>query len=200
MISREEISEIAAEKSLLPNVAEKDYVPGWLLMGIARNSLLSQWVFKGGTCLKKCFFQTYRFSEDIDFTIPERLVCEADAYREALLECAAGISEETGIYLPESGIGIKESRDKFGLMTFIIKISYGGPLMQKIKTLHEQIVENPEIRPIRYFYSDAPDIPVSILCCTADQILAEKTRALCERQGRARDVYIIDTYRTLLSD
>jgi predicted nucleotidyltransferase component of viral defense system len=26
-------------------------------------------VFKGGTCLKKCFFETYRFSEDLDFTI-----------------------------------------------------------------------------------------------------------------------------------
>lgn len=27
------------------------------------------WVFKGGTCLKKCFFETYRFSEDLDFTV-----------------------------------------------------------------------------------------------------------------------------------
>ncbi len=27
------------------------------------------WVFKGGTCLKKCYIETYRFSEDLDFTV-----------------------------------------------------------------------------------------------------------------------------------
>ncbi len=29
----------------------------------------SSWVFKGGTCLSKCYFETYRFSEDLDFTV-----------------------------------------------------------------------------------------------------------------------------------
>jgi len=29
------------------------------------------WAFKGGTCLKKCYFETYRFSEDLDFTLTE---------------------------------------------------------------------------------------------------------------------------------
>jgi predicted nucleotidyltransferase component of viral defense system len=27
------------------------------------------WVFKGGACLKKCYFETYRFSEDLDFSL-----------------------------------------------------------------------------------------------------------------------------------
>jgi predicted nucleotidyltransferase component of viral defense system len=26
-------------------------------------------IFKGGTCLKKCYFEDYRFSEDLDFTL-----------------------------------------------------------------------------------------------------------------------------------
>jgi predicted nucleotidyltransferase component of viral defense system len=26
-------------------------------------------VFKGGTCLRKCYYETFRFSEDLDFTI-----------------------------------------------------------------------------------------------------------------------------------
>jgi predicted nucleotidyltransferase component of viral defense system len=198
VIPREDILGIATEKGLLPNVVEKDYVLGWLLMGIARHSLLRHWVFKGGTCLKKCFFETYRFSEDLDFTIPQSLVYEADAYHDALLECVAGISEETGIYFPESGIEINESHDKSDRKTFTGKVSYRGPLMQQAKTLprikldltkHEEIVESPRMRPIHHFYSDAPDPPVSILCYTENEILAEKTRALYERQGRARDVY-----------
>jgi predicted nucleotidyltransferase component of viral defense system len=62
----------AGETGLRPNVVEKDYVLGWLLAAInANEALTSSWVFKGGTCLKKCYFETYRFSEDLDFTLTD---------------------------------------------------------------------------------------------------------------------------------
>ncbi len=62
--------DFARELSLDPNIVEKDYVLGWLLAGISSHpDLKSRWIFKGGTCLKKCFFETYRFSEDLDFTL-----------------------------------------------------------------------------------------------------------------------------------
>ena len=198
MISREEILKTAREQGLGASVVEKDYVLGWLLAGIAQHPLLGGWVFKGGTCLKKCFFETYRFSEDLDFTVPKGLIYDSDAYRKALVECAERISAETGIELPESGVEIRESYDKEGRTTFLAKISYRGPLMPQASTpprikidltQHEVIVENPEKRPIRHFYSDAPNPPLPILCYTVNEILAEKTRALFERQARARDVY-----------
>ena len=70
MIPREAIRERSAEWQLRVNVVEKDYVLGWLLAAIAEHAETSQhWVFKGGTCLKKCFFETYRFSEDLDFSL-----------------------------------------------------------------------------------------------------------------------------------
>ncbi len=70
MIELFELQERAREWSLRPDLVEKDYVLGWLLWGIASEpSLAGSWVFKGGTCLKKCFFETYRFSEDLDFTV-----------------------------------------------------------------------------------------------------------------------------------
>jgi predicted nucleotidyltransferase component of viral defense system len=70
MIDKREILEAASSFSLLPNVVEKDYVLGWILAGIyAHEELAESWVFKGGTCLKKCYFETYRFSEHLDFTL-----------------------------------------------------------------------------------------------------------------------------------
>src|SRR4051812_18276972 len=70
MIDRREILDTASRVSLNPHVVEKDYVLGWLLAGIREHpELADSWVFKGGTCLKKCFFETYRFSEDLDFTL-----------------------------------------------------------------------------------------------------------------------------------
>ncbi len=57
MIDRAEILAVATELSLTPDVIEKDYVLGWLLAGINTQEELAQtWIFKGGTCLKKCYF------------------------------------------------------------------------------------------------------------------------------------------------
>ena len=70
MIKAQEIIAEAARLSLQPHVVEKDYVLGWVLAGIsAHDAFHDTWIFKGGTCLKKCFFETYRFSEDLDFTL-----------------------------------------------------------------------------------------------------------------------------------
>src|SRR5882762_7246010 len=81
MIDRREILEAASSFSLLPNVVEKDYVLGWVLAGVNAHAELSEsWVFKGGTCLKKCYFETYRFSEDLDFTLRD----ESHIYEEFL--------------------------------------------------------------------------------------------------------------------
>ena len=72
MIDRREILDLAATQSLTPHIVEKDYALGWALAGIyAHPELAESWVFKGGTCLKKCYFETYRFSEDLDFTLQD---------------------------------------------------------------------------------------------------------------------------------
>jgi predicted nucleotidyltransferase component of viral defense system len=70
MILKQEIISLATMLKLLPTTVEKDYVISWVLYGISMHSKLTKWFFKGGTCLKKCYFDTYRFSEDLDFTVP----------------------------------------------------------------------------------------------------------------------------------
>jgi predicted nucleotidyltransferase component of viral defense system len=70
MITKQEIMDFSKEFNLRPDIIEKDYVLGWLLAGIATHpEIHSNWIFKGGTCLKKCYFETFRFSEDLDFTL-----------------------------------------------------------------------------------------------------------------------------------
>ena len=70
MIDRLEILEFSREVGLAPEIVERDYVLGWILGAIfSHEALLAEWLFKGGTCLKKCYFETYRFSEDLDFTL-----------------------------------------------------------------------------------------------------------------------------------
>src|ERR1700733_10457707 len=104
MIDKAEILAVAKQTSLTPHVVEKDYVLGWMLAGIyAHEELAENWIFKGGTCLKKCFFETYRFSEDLDFTLltPDHL--NAGFLKDALLGIGEWIYDQTGIAIQAGG-------------------------------------------------------------------------------------------------
>ena len=70
MISHNDIKNLVSEWELREDIIEKDYVIGWILWGIGSAPDLGQkWAFKGGTSLKKCYIETWRFSEDLDFTV-----------------------------------------------------------------------------------------------------------------------------------
>src|SRR5712691_4658357 len=101
MIDRSEILAVATDLSLSADVIEKDYFLGWLLAGIyAHQTLAPVWVFKGGTCLKKCYFETYRFSEDLGFTISDAAHLNADFLVHVFREIATWVYDETGIEIP----------------------------------------------------------------------------------------------------
>jgi predicted nucleotidyltransferase component of viral defense system len=62
VIAKQELLQLRGEWQLGLDVIEKDYVLGWLLAAIANEPELSdRWIFKGGTCLRKCYYETYRF-------------------------------------------------------------------------------------------------------------------------------------------
>ncbi len=198
MIPKATVQYVAQLDSVLASTIEKDYALGWLLYGIAQHSMLSRWVFKGGTCLKKCFFETYRFSEDLDFTIPADLPFTEEIVRRGLAEVCEWVSSESGVDFPRDRLEIEVYTNKQGTESINAKATYSGPLgmkrgnMQRIKldlTQNEVLVDPPKKRAIFHRYEDRIEPAPSIACYTVNEILAEKTRALYERQGRARDVY-----------
>lgn len=200
MILKQEIISLAGQLQLQPQTVEKDYVLSWVLYGISHNEKLSDWLFKGGTCLKKCYFETYRFSEDLDFTVPNGAIYKKEEISAALNDVAHFIYENVGIDLKTREIEIKENLNKNNRKTFIAKYTYSGPLnlpsrnQQRIKfdiTDDEIIVDAHDIRDIFHMYSDTPTAPGKVKCYSISEILAEKTRAIYERQGRARDIYDI---------
>jgi uncharacterized protein len=70
MIKPGEIQQKARAVSVRDQQIEKDYILSWILFGISKHDFLSKTiVFKGGTVLKKVYFEEYRFSEDLDFTL-----------------------------------------------------------------------------------------------------------------------------------
>jgi len=198
MITKSEILELASSFSLQPTTVQKDYVLGWLLRAISNNQNLSKWVFKGGTCLKKCYFETYRFSEDLDFTVPTNHILSRERINDYLDSTVSWIEEKSGLTFPRRDWKIDEYINPRGNTSFQVKISYSGPLkgaprsLPRIKfdiTQDERLVDKPQLRKVHHSFSDE-FIPIpQVLCYSIDEILAEKSRALFERNGRARDVY-----------
>lgn len=70
MINEAEVRRHAAQAGVDPMVIDLDYSLGWFLLGFSKaEDFAGSLRFKGGTCLRKCYFPDYRFSEDLDFTL-----------------------------------------------------------------------------------------------------------------------------------
>ena len=194
----------AREFGLDPNVVEKDYVLGWLLAGISQQKdLASNWVFKGGTCLKKCFFETYRFSEDLDFTLRDPGHLEETFLVGVFKEVVEWVYEASGIEMRSDLLQFEIYPNPRGRISGQGKVSYRGPLrrlsdLPRIKldlTADEILVLAPLMREVHHPYSDKPAGGIHIQCYQFEEAFAEKIRALGERE-RPRDLYdVVHLYR-----
>jgi predicted nucleotidyltransferase component of viral defense system len=196
VIARRELQQLRTEWSLDIGVIEKDYVLGWLLAGVAQHGALAEtWVFKGGTCLRKCFYETFRFSEDLDFTIISGGPEEPDQLLEIFSEIGAWLLEESGVQIVLDDKSFRRRQNKRGLPTTEGRIAYSGPnasrgTLPKIKldlTSDEVLADRPVWRKIGHPYSDG--LPARrVLCYSLVELFGEKLRALAER-CRPRDLY-----------
>lgn len=207
MIDKREILEAASAFGLLPNVVEKDYVLGWVLAGInAHPALADSWVFKGGTCLKKCYFETYRFSEDLDFTLRDEGHLNVGFLRNVLGEVVAWVSEQSGLAMPADQLVFDLYENPRGRVSCEARIGYRGPVSPtaaaggwpKIRldlTADERLVLGAVRRDVFHPYSDRPEAGIAILSYAYEEAFGEKIRALGERT-RPRDLYdVVNLYR-----
>jgi len=204
MISRQEVMSFSREFGLVANVIEKDFVLGWLLAGIeAYPEINKHFVFKGGTCLKKCYFETYRFSEDLDFTVVDTAYLDPLLLTKAFREIASWIYENSGIEIPAEMIRFDAYENPRGMVSVQGKLAYRGPLQPrgdlpriKLDLTNDEVLVLPAIvQEIHHPYSDRPDNGISAQCYCFEEVFAEKIRALAERE-RPRDLYdVVNLYR-----
>ena len=169
---------------------EKDYILSWILQGIAQHEELSKAiVFKGGTVLKKVYFEDYRFSEDLDFTLLEDSITN-EQILEWFEEVFEYIKEEANIPLEI----IDNNKHEDGGINFYI--SYVGPLgglgaNKKVKvdiSRSENLVFKPVLNDVFIGYTDQEEH--QLLCYSLEEILVEKLRSVIQRM-QARDFYDI---------
>jgi len=179
-------------------------VLGWVLAGIyAQPVFRNTWIFKGGTCLKKCYFETYRFSEDLDFTLTDARHLDSTFLMQHFNAIAEWVYEHSGIEIPSDTLRFDIYTNPRGGNSCNGKFGYRGPIapggsLPRIKldiTTDEVLVLEPVVVPVNHPYSDNDEDLFNIKAYCFDEVFAEKIRALAERL-RPRDLYdVINLYR-----
>ena len=190
MIKPGEIQQKAGEVGVRDQQIEKDYMLSWILQGVAQHEQLSKTiVFKGGTVLKKIYFEDYRFSEDLDFTLLNNDITNEQIF-EWFKETFEYILEEANIRLEI----IDNNEHEDGGINFYI--SYVGPLggqgnNKKVKvdiSRSEKLEFKPVMQTVLLGYSDLTEH--QLLCYPLEEVLVEKMRTVMQRM-QARDFYDI---------
>jgi predicted nucleotidyltransferase component of viral defense system len=203
VIPHGEILALRGEWNLRDDVIEKDYVLGWMLAAIAQQPELSDtWVFKGGTCLRKCYYETYRFSEDLDFTVIDGGPEEPDDLLPILAEVGERLLDQCGLEIIVDDKTFVRQRNRRGNPTTQGRVAFRGPSnppsLPKLKidlTSDEVFIGPRDRRPVLHPYSDAEQMTWEVSSYSLPELLAEKIRALAER-CRPRDLYdVVNVHR-----
>ncbi len=177
MIHPNLIKRRADEDAVSAPTVERDYVLAHVLTAIAESDERGLLVFKGGTALRLCHFDDYRYSADLDFSLVDGLGID-----EALaLIAAALVKSKEQIGFPHLQL-IDSSQPR---------IEFIGPLDAKPRSLKldladDELVENTTSESIRCRFEDQS--PCRCLVYTLDEVAAEKLRCVMQRL-QCRDVY-----------
>jgi predicted nucleotidyltransferase component of viral defense system len=171
-------------------VIERDYVLAWFLTGLAGHPLREVLAFKGGTALRRCWFEDYRFSEDLDFTLTRPIT---------LKDILTGFAEIFSAVEAACGLRIafdREDRHSHqNSHTFYLR--YQGPLpaANDVKvdiTITEVLCFPLQDRPIHRIYVKFDDLPEgpTLKVYAIKEIVVEKLLALSDRaRNEPRDLY-----------
>lgn len=196
----QEIVEIADRKDIKKEVIDKDWILGHFLNAMFSFSEVSEnFVFKGGTCLKKNYFEDYRFSEDLDFTLLDKAFVIDDIFFKKIIELAEQNSGAK-FYLKNIKPQVHENTSQGYEVTVLFWGAFHKPnqailpvnrWQTKIKldiSFTEQVLMKPEQKSIFHSYSDSKTINSIVPAYPLNEVVAEKLRSLMQR-NRPRDIY-----------
>ncbi len=196
MISKDELDAKAKEFEIHSSNVQRDYIYGWVLMGLySASPLKDRSILKGGNAFRKGFFETTRFSTDLDFSTDREL--DQEYFRQELNNVCHFIQSNIGVVFDIERNRVEE---KFR--------ATDDPRFTQLKVLHarlyfrdfygnsehifisvrmdvtqfEKLYAQPQDRLLIHPYSDSADCRTEITCVKLEELLANKIKCLLQRK------------------
>lgn len=201
MISKDEIEAKASEFEIQVANVERDYVFGWLLAAIySATELRDVLILKGGNAFRKAYFETTRFSSDLDFST-ERTIDPSVLATELNKACsfvrdAAGVvfdTERTRVKVKHLA-RLKHEPAKTIWEVRLYFQDFHGERENILISVRMDVTELDKIflpiqtRNLIHPYSDFAGCRSEIRCVKLEELLATKLKCLLQRR-RAFDLY-----------
>lgn len=202
MISIGEVRRIAGALGLEPRVIDHDYALGCYLCFLGTQpTVQKKWLFKGGTALRKFYFEEYRFSEDLDFTVLD--IISVENVHNVLRSANIAMQDAIGIRTDEREIVVDIIEDDYGKESYEARIYYfgpwnygGSPRSIRIHTNRDESLVFPtNMLSVFHQYSDREELPpatIQVYCL--EEMMAEKLRAFSGQRKQAIPHDIFDLY------
>jgi predicted nucleotidyltransferase component of viral defense system len=203
-LTRKDILRYAHELGVPPDTIDKDWVLGNFLEVLFSYSWAQEnLIFKGGTCLRKCYFENYRFSEDVDLTVTN---VDFVLTKNHLTEVCKTLFEKYDIH--NIVMSFKKVQANGKEVGWDAEICYWGanhnpndtPIFRNVchtKIILEirhygKIIFSPHHLKIIHQYPSIQPLTSLIPCYSIEEILSEKLRSILPRnRGEARDFFDI---------
>ncbi len=208
MILQKEIRDIAMLQGVPKTTIDKDWVLGHALYGLFSHEVLgNQLIFKGGTCLRKCYFEDYRFSEDLDFTL---IASDIKISLSIIEDIFSKISQKSGILFHiDSFSELRYEDQRVGFKAIAKYWGADHPRNQVVPdpgrwhsyiklefVARELMCFDIVSKKILHHYSDKDQVNIAIPCYNLEEVICEKLRAMLQRKYIAPRDYF-DTWYIL---
>jgi len=186
MIDYLQVQRLAIKNNVSPEIIEKDYFIELVLFYFSKNSsLCDNFVFRGGTALKKVYFPEYRFSEDLDFVIDSNK--EMNVYQEIIIQILQKITTDYPIKIDKRSIFERDRLQLFIIYDIISDIR--GIKELKVDILQDYYIPKHERKRLLFSYPEFENKNSILETYALESVICDKIGRILDVDNEPRDLY-----------
>ena len=186
MIDYLQVQRLAIKNNVSPEIIEKDYLIELVLFYFSKDNFLDEnFVFRGGTALKKVYFPEYRFSEDLDFVIDSKK--EIKVYQEIIIKILQKISSDYPIKIDKRSMFERDRLQLFIIYDIIPDIK--GIKELKVDILKDYYIPKHERKRLLFSYPEFENKNLILETYALESVICDKIGRILDVDNEPRDLY-----------
>ena len=186
MIDYLQVQRLSLKNNVSPEIIEKDYFIELVLFYFSKdNFLYENFVFRGGTALKKVYFPEYRFSEDLDFVIDSKK--EIKIFQEIIIKILQKITSDYPIKIDKRSMFGRDRLQLFIIYDIIPDIK--GIKELKVDILKDYYIPKHERKKLLFSYPEFKNKNLILETYALESVICDKIGRILDVDNEPRDLY-----------